>query len=76
MAHDPETNKPVPLYHPRRDRWSDHFKWSEDGLTVLPLTATGRATTARLQLNRLGVINIRRALLALEEEHPPKNSAP
>ncbi|HZT44425.1 MAG TPA: hypothetical protein VFA07_19835 [Chthonomonadaceae bacterium] len=43
---------------------------------MLPLTATGRATTARLQLNRLGVINIRRALLALEEEHPPKNSAP
>ena len=72
-ALDPETGRRVPLYHPRHDRWSDHFRWSEDALTVLPLTATGRATIARLQLNRIGAINIRRALLALGEEHPPQS---
>jgi ethanolamine ammonia-lyase small subunit len=34
------------------------------------MTSTGRATIARLQLNRAGAVNIRRALLALKEEHP------
>jgi hypothetical protein len=34
----------------------------------------GRATIARLQLNRPGAINIRRALIALGEEHPPQNT--
>ena len=27
--------------------------------------------SARLQLNRSGAVNVRRALLALAEEHPP-----
>lgn len=62
----------VPLYHPRHDRWSDHFEWSEDALTIVPLTATGRASVARLQLNRTGAVNVRRALLVLGEEHPPQ----
>ncbi len=74
MALDPQTGERVPLYHPRRDRWSDHFMWSDDDLTVLPLTAIGRATIVRLQLNRPGVVNIRRALLALGEEHPPQTA--
>lgn len=72
-ALDPETRDRVPLYHPRQDRWSDHFQWSEDALTIVPMTATGRATVVRLQLNRTGAINVRRALLALGEEHPPKS---
>src|SRR5579871_6465788 len=42
-ALDPETGERVPLFHPRQDRWSEHFMWSEDTLTILPLTATGRA---------------------------------
>jgi hypothetical protein len=41
---------------------------------LLPLTATGRATIARLQLNRVGAVNIRHALLALGEEHPPQSA--
>jgi len=73
-APDPETGEKAPLFHPRQDRWGDHFAWSEDLLTILPLTATGRATLARLQLNRPGAVNIRRALLALGEEHPPRDS--
>src|SRR5689334_9988370 len=43
-APDPETGERVPLYHPRRDQWRDHFSWSSDYLTVQALTATGRAT--------------------------------
>ena len=68
---DAQTGEQVPLYHPRNDVWSDHFVWSEDTLSILPLTATGRVTIIRLQLNRRGAVNIRRALLALGEEHPP-----
>jgi hypothetical protein len=72
-AVDPHTQERVPLFHPRLDRWSDHFQWSEDTLTIVPLTPTGRATVMRLQLNRTGAVNIRRAQLALGEEHPPKS---
>ena len=71
-AIDLQTQDRVPLFHPRQDRWSDHFQWSEDTLTIMPLTAIGRATIIRLQLNRTGAINVRRALLALGEVHPLK----
>jgi 5-methylcytosine-specific restriction endonuclease McrA len=71
-AIDPQTQERVPLFHPRHDRWSDHFFWSEDALTIVPATATGRATIMRLHLNRTGAVNVRRALLVLGEEHPPK----
>ena len=47
VAVDPQTGNQVPLYHPRQDRWSDHFRWSEDALIIVPLTAAGRATVAR-----------------------------
>ena len=71
-AVDPQSQQRVPIYHPRQDRWSDHFLWSEDALTIVPISATGRATIKRLQLNRTGAVNVRRALLALGEEHPPE----
>jgi hypothetical protein len=70
-AIDPETRNRVPLYHPRQHVWTDHFQWSEDALNIIPLSATGRTTVERLQINRLGAINVRRALLALGELHPP-----
>lgn len=49
-AVDPETGREVALFNPRRQRWSEHFRWSEDGLLVLGLTPTGRATAAALHL--------------------------
>ncbi len=70
-ASDPESGLLALLYHPRKDRWSDHFCWSGDALTIVPLTATGRTTVLRLQLNRKGAVNIRRALIAMGEGHPP-----
>src|SRR5688500_8409539 len=33
---DPETAQIVPLFHPRRDRWPDHFRIS--GGSIEPLT--------------------------------------
>lgn len=47
---DPQTNEITPLYHPRHDRWSDHFQLN--GGELLPLTARARTTICLLQLNR------------------------
>ncbi len=70
VAVDPATKEKVALFHPRRDRWSDHFAWNDDFTKVVGLTPTGRATVEALLLNRSSVVNLRRALFALNE-HPP-----
>lgn len=71
VGRDPVNGNWVPLYHPRRQGWGDHFVWNEDYTLILGLTPTGRATVERLQLNREGVVNLRRAL-RLINEHPPQ----
>jgi hypothetical protein len=55
------------LYNPRRDDWHEHFMW--DGEYIQGLTATGRATVASLNLNRVLALAIRREELALGR-HP------
>lgn len=67
---DEITQSPAPLFHPRHHTWSDHFAWSHDDLLVVPLTPTGRVTSAALKMNRPGVRNLRR-LLILDSLHPP-----
>jgi hypothetical protein len=47
---DPESGKITPLFHPRRDRWLDHFLLV--GARIDPLTAIGRVTVRLLQLNQ------------------------
>jgi hypothetical protein len=69
-ARDPQTGRVVPLFNPRRQRWSQHFAWSEDALFVIGRTATGRATVEALHLNRAELLNLRRVLQAAGE-HPP-----
>jgi HNH endonuclease len=41
---DPLTGNFVRLFHPRQHRWTDHFCWSEDELTILGITDIARAT--------------------------------
>jgi hypothetical protein len=50
-APDPVTGERMPLFHPRTQRWRDHFRWSEDQKMLLGVTATGRATIDALDLN-------------------------
>jgi 5-methylcytosine-specific restriction endonuclease McrA len=69
-ATDPVSGEIVSLFHPRLERWEDHFRWSEDFTLVVGKTPTGRATIERLKLNREGVINLRRVLSQMGE-HPP-----
>lgn len=37
-AQDPLTGERVPLFHPRRQQWREHFCWSEDGSEIIGLT--------------------------------------
>jgi hypothetical protein len=68
---DPVTGAAVALFHPRLQRWRDHFIWSHDFTLLLGLTPTGRATIDALRLNREGLVNLRRALFKTGE-HPPR----
>ena len=67
---DPETDAIVPLFNPRRDQWSDHFRIS-DGL-FKPLTPAGRVTVQLLRLNSADRINERVQLLRAGLLRPPE----
>lgn len=69
QARDPWTRNLAPLFHPRRDRWSDHFRLSVNG-HLIGRTETGRASIAALGMNRPAVIVIRQALAALDSIPP------
>lgn len=71
-APDPVTAKPVPLFHPRRQRWREHFAWSEDYTLIIGQTPTGRATVEALQLNREGQVDLRKLLYAAGVHPPPE----
>jgi 5-methylcytosine-specific restriction endonuclease McrA len=56
---DPLSNEMTRLFHPRRDRWEDHFVW--DGLRISGLTAVGRTTVRVLDLNSPARLAVRLA---------------
>jgi hypothetical protein len=58
---DPETERLVPLFHPRRDSWTSHFEW--DGPWLRGLTPVGRATVELLQINHPDAVLIREELI-------------
>jgi 5-methylcytosine-specific restriction endonuclease McrA len=64
-ARDPHSKQHVALFHPRRDRWSDHFRWTRSWRLV-GLTPVGRATIAALGMNRPAIVAIRRTLAMLD----------
>jgi HNH endonuclease len=69
-GYDPTNGDKAVLYHPRQHKWSHHFVWNDDFTILIGLTSIGRATVETLQLNREGVVNLRRVLYATGE-HPP-----
>ncbi|MBI1763263.1 MAG: HNH endonuclease [Acidobacteria bacterium] len=70
FAIDPATGQLAPLFNPREQQWAEHFTWTADGLRIVPLTATGRATAALLDFNRARALRIRAADVAVKR-HPP-----
>jgi 5-methylcytosine-specific restriction endonuclease McrA len=58
---DPETNRIVPLFNPRTDNWSVHFRF--DLGRIVPLTDVGRATVALLNFNDPDRVEARQKLV-------------
>ena len=72
-AIDPQRGKRVALFHPRNQVWVEHFRWTEDGLRVIGLTATGRATVEALHLSDDPDALEVRSYWILAGWHPPKD---
>jgi hypothetical protein len=68
---DPETGERSSLFHPRRQAWAEHFRWSEDGLRALGLTPCGRATVDALRINHR-LAQSARAVWVSADKHPPR----
>ena len=58
---DPLTGQITPLFHPRQQRWTEHFALVEDG-SLISFTPAGRTTIQLLQLNLLERIEERKLL--------------
>jgi hypothetical protein len=58
---DEITRKIVPLFNPRRHKWSRHFRW--DGPVLVGLTPVGRATVAVLEINLDHRVALRQGLI-------------
>jgi 5-methylcytosine-specific restriction endonuclease McrA len=67
---DPLTGEEVPHFHPRRERWGDHFAWNLDGSHIEGLTSVGRATIVTLKMNNALVVAARTRWV-LAGWHPP-----
>ncbi len=64
-SEDPETGQIVRLFHPRQDKWDEHFRL--EGLKIVGVTPVGRAIVELLDFN-----SERRALIrALEQSLGP-----
>jgi hypothetical protein len=62
---DLHTGEVVRLFHPRRDRWQDHFELQ--GFYIVGKTEIGRTTAWLLQMNSEERLELRRVLFALGE---------
>jgi hypothetical protein len=60
---DPNIRKAVLLFHPRRDRWADHFRLN--GGRIEPISAVGRVTVQLPRLNTSERLAERRLLQSL-----------
>jgi putative hemolysin len=58
---DPETGALTRLFHPRSDRWEDHFR--QDGALIVGLTAVGRTTCWLLEMNSEVLSTLRTGLI-------------
>jgi hypothetical protein len=62
---DPVTGELVPLYHPRQDKWAEHFAFQ--GARIEGRTPVGRATVHVLAMNDSRRLELREELLAQRE---------
>lgn len=60
-GHDPQTGEMTRLFHPRRDKWEEHFEWKE--AMLFGRTGIGRATVEVLEINLSYRSELRMALI-------------
>lgn len=60
------------LFDPRRQQWTDHFRWTDDTAQIEGLTPCGRVTVIALQLNNVLAVSVRRAWVRAGW-HPPQH---
>lgn len=68
---DPLTGNMVPLFHPVRQRWAEHFAWSEDQTESVGLMVCGSASIVVLRMNHPVIVCARRRWVAAGW-HPPR----
>ena len=66
---DSETGRIVPLYHPRQDRWSNHFQLH--GAQFVARTPVSRVTIRLLQCNHPDRVEERALLISANLLHLP-----
>jgi hypothetical protein len=54
---DPQTGEVVAIFHPRKQRWNEHF--ALEGAAIMGLTQIGRATVQLLRMNDVVRIQLR-----------------
>ena len=59
---DSRTREIVVLFHPRHDKWNDHFEYR--GAILIGLSPVGEATIRLLQMNTVEQVEMRAELLA------------
>lgn len=64
---DPESGKVVPLFNPRRQPWSRHFRWN--GARLIGRTRCARTTIEVLAINDPAFVFLREALIAARLFH-------
>lgn len=58
---DPTTGEIARLFHPRKNRWDEHFKW--DDANIVGRTPVGRVTVHVLGMNDADFLKARLALI-------------
>ncbi len=66
---DPETEEIVRLFHPRQDRWQDHFRFED--ARIIPVSPVGEVTVFVLALNEEYRVQARIELL-IAGLYPPE----
>jgi len=72
-GYDTVSRQVAPFYHPRQQKWTEHFIWNAVCTLIIGITPTGRVTVNTLNLNREGLVNLRR-ILYTARKHPPKQT--
>lgn len=67
----PPGGKFVPLFNPRSDVWSEHFRLSKDAVIIHPRSDVGRVTVRLLGLNDFDR-QVERTLLREDGGYPPR----